>query len=128
LPPLPTFKIQIKDTNTKLDQIISNVVQGEIMFHLSDPTHGIQAIKFIHVHFGKTKFLVRRVRMKWHGMGAINAFWIISLFRGARPPRWIHSFMDIDNKGFRVIVHVCKDGFLLAWMEELRAIILALSC
>jgi hypothetical protein len=42
-----------KGQQNKVYQLIGNVMHGEIMFHLSDPTHGVQAIKFIHLNFGK---------------------------------------------------------------------------
>jgi hypothetical protein len=44
------------------------------VFHLSDPAHGILAIKFIHVNFGKIKFMMRGGGMKGHGLGGVSAF------------------------------------------------------
>jgi hypothetical protein len=46
------------------------------MFHLSDPTHGIRAIKFSHLKFGKTQFTINMVGMKGHGMGGFNTLWV----------------------------------------------------
>jgi hypothetical protein len=58
----------------KFGQIISNSMQGEIMFHLSNPSYGVQAIKFIHINFGKMKVMMKGVGMKGHGMGGFISF------------------------------------------------------
>jgi surfactin synthase thioesterase subunit len=49
-------------------------MKGEIMFHLSDPTHGIRAIKFVHLNYGKMEVMRKGVGMKGHSMGGCNAF------------------------------------------------------
>jgi hypothetical protein len=73
-PPFPVFRIQIKDTDMKFGQIVCNAMQGEIMFHLSNPAGGVQAIKFSHIDFGKMKIKMKGVGMKGHVMGGVISF------------------------------------------------------
>jgi hypothetical protein len=46
--PFPSFWIQIENAIMKLGQLISNAMEGEIVFHLSNPGLWIRAIKFVH--------------------------------------------------------------------------------
>jgi len=73
--------IQIKDTITKFFQIISDAMEGEIMFHLSDPTRGIRAIKFVHLNSMKTQFVMKVIGMKGVEMGRFDVFMVGRLLK-----------------------------------------------
>jgi hypothetical protein len=76
LPPLLTFKIQIDDTLTNFSQLISDSMQGEVMFHLSDPTNGIQAINFVHLDSEKTQFVMKVMGVRAMEKGRFGIFMI----------------------------------------------------
>jgi hypothetical protein len=81
--------------------MISNVVQGEILFHLSDPTHGIRAIKFVHLNSGKTQFAMKVIGMKGLQMGGVGIFMVGRLFRGGRVRGLAHPFVEFGFKGVK---------------------------
>jgi len=64
--------------------IISDSMQREIMFHLINPTDGIQAIKFIHIDSRKIQFMLKVVGMKGSGMRGFDALWVIRWCRRER--------------------------------------------
>jgi len=51
-------------------------MQGEVMFHLSDPTSGIQAINFVHLDSRKTQFLMKVMGMRAMEKGRFGIFMI----------------------------------------------------
>jgi hypothetical protein len=53
----------------KFGQAISDAMQGEVVFHLSDQTSGIRAIKFVHLDSWKTQIMMKRVGLKLLGIG-----------------------------------------------------------
>jgi hypothetical protein len=77
----------MENTISQFGQLISNVVQREIVFHLSDPTSGIRAIKFVHLHARGTHFPLKFVGRKRGGMGVFKS--PIKVLRcGRREMRW----------------------------------------
>jgi hypothetical protein len=74
LPPFPASRIQIEEIIMKFGQLINNSMQGEIMFHLSDPACGIRAIKFVHLNSRKMGVTMKGVGMKGHIMGRFLTF------------------------------------------------------
>jgi hypothetical protein len=80
-PPLLAFKIQIENNIVNFGQLISNAMQRKIMLHLSDPTHGIGAIKFIDLKSMKMMVMMKGVGVKIHRMRGINTIWFV---RGGR--------------------------------------------
>jgi hypothetical protein len=66
---LPATKIE--KNIKKFFQLISNVMQRKIMLHLSDPTRGIEAIKFIDLISRKTGVTMKGVGLKDHIMGGV---------------------------------------------------------
>ena len=51
LPPLPYFLIQVEDPHTKFVQVIHNIMERKVLFHLRKPTSWFETIKFVHIHF-----------------------------------------------------------------------------
>jgi hypothetical protein len=52
-------------------------MQRKIILHLSDPTHGIGAIKFIDLNMGKTGVMMKEVGLKMQRMRGINNIWLV---------------------------------------------------
>jgi hypothetical protein len=70
-PPLPLFKIQIENNIMKFGKLIDNAMHRELMLHLSDPTCGVRAIKFIDLNWRRTGVKMK-VGFKKHRMGRTN--------------------------------------------------------
>jgi hypothetical protein len=51
------------------------------MLHLGDPSYGIEAIKFVDLNLGKTRFTLKGVGMKGHSMGGVNIVYLGGFFR-----------------------------------------------
>jgi hypothetical protein len=60
------------EQHNKFGQLTDNAMQREIMLHLSDPTCGVEAIKFIDLNSKKTRVMMKGVGLKNHRMGGIN--------------------------------------------------------
>jgi hypothetical protein len=56
----------------KFFQLINNTMQRKIILHLSDPTHGFGAIKFIDLNVGKMGVTMKGFGLKYHRIGGIN--------------------------------------------------------
>jgi hypothetical protein len=62
----------MENTILEFGQVICNVVERELMFHLGDPTSGVQAIKFVYIHPRKAYVSLKVMGLK--GMGRIFTF------------------------------------------------------
>jgi hypothetical protein len=71
----------MENTIPEFGKLISNVVQREIMFHLGDPTGGIRAIKFVHIHSRKEKFPLKGMGLKIMRMVGCLTFKVQRLVR-----------------------------------------------
>jgi hypothetical protein len=69
------------------------------MFHLSDPTHGIRTIKFVHLNSRKMSFVVKVIGMKGLEMGRISVFMVGRLSIGGRVQGLAHPFVKFDFDG-----------------------------
>jgi hypothetical protein len=54
------------------------------MFHLSDPTHGVRAIKFVHLNSWKVHVTMKVIGMRTLEMGRVGLFMIGRLFKRVR--------------------------------------------
>jgi hypothetical protein len=71
LPEFPTFLIQVQNPYMEFGIIISNIMKGEVLFHLRNPLDWVGTIKFIHVKFGNLS--PRRWRTP-RGVGGLSMF------------------------------------------------------
>jgi len=62
----------MENTIPEFGQVICNVVEREIMFHLGDPTSGVRAIKFGYIHPWKAYVPLKVMGLK--GMGRSFTF------------------------------------------------------
>jgi hypothetical protein len=67
----------MENTIPEFDQLISNVVQREIVFHLSDPAYGIRAIIFFHLHSRGMQVPLKVVGRKRCRLGGFKTFRVI---------------------------------------------------
>jgi hypothetical protein len=77
----------MENTIPEFGQLISNVIQREIVFHLSDPTCGIRAIKFVHLHMRGMQVPLKVVGRKRGGLGGFRTFRVIRC--GRRERIWV---------------------------------------
>jgi hypothetical protein len=102
LPPLPVFLIQVQNPYMEFGLIISNIMKGEVLFHLRNPPGWVGTIKFMHVNFGHliprrwrtlrgaiglSMFIVRRVKFFWVWLNILT-------------PKELHQFVDLLVKGY----------------------------
>jgi hypothetical protein len=90
----------------KFRQIISNVMQGEVMFHLSDLACGIQAIKFVHLNSRKTHFEMKMIGKSGMEMGRVGIFMIGRLFIEGRAHGSTHQFFKCVVDGGILVLEV----------------------
>jgi hypothetical protein len=69
----------MENTIPEFGQVIYNVVEREIMFHLGDPTSGVRAIKFGYIHPRKVY-----VPLKVMGLIGMGRSFTFSLFMCSR--------------------------------------------
>jgi hypothetical protein len=74
-------------------------MQRKIMFHLSDPTCGIQAIKFIDLNSGKMGVAMKMMEMRVVEKGKFNVFLIERFFKGGRVKGLAHQFFECGIDG-----------------------------
>lgn len=82
LPPLPAFWIKLRDPHSKFVHVIHNIMEGEVMLHLRNPTNRVGTIKFMHIHFREMAPCV--VILKWGVIHTQERVWmtIFTLVRG----------------------------------------------
>ena len=105
------------------------------MLHLSDPTHGIKAIKFIDLKAGKTRVTMKGVGLKIQRMRGINNIWLV---QGGRTQGAVQQLVDNRLEGVKLVyefgfhgvkfmlesgIKLCKAGFgranfldVICWM------------
>jgi hypothetical protein len=64
----------MENTIPEFSQVIYNVVEREIMFHLGDPTSGVRAIKFGYIHPRKAYVPLKVMGLKGMGLGRSFTF------------------------------------------------------
>jgi hypothetical protein len=64
------------------------------MFHLSDPGCWIQAIKFVHLNFGKMGVMREGVGMQVQRPVGVNIFSIERWVRGGRTLEFVHELLE----------------------------------
>jgi hypothetical protein len=69
----------MENTIPEFGQVIGNVVEREIMFHLGDPNSGVQAIKFCYIHPRKVYVPLKVMGLK--GMGRSFTFSLFMCIR-----------------------------------------------
>jgi hypothetical protein len=101
LPPLLTFLIHVQNPYMEVGLIISNIMKGEVLFHLRNPPRWVGTIKFMHVNFGH---LTPRRWRTLRGAGGLSMFimrrltffwvWLNILTREE-----LHQFVEFLVKG-----------------------------
>jgi hypothetical protein len=75
-------------------------MQRKIMIHLSHPTRGIEAIKFIDLKEGKTGVTMKGVLLQMKIMSGINNIWLV---RGGRTQSAVQQLVDNRLEGVKLV-------------------------
>jgi hypothetical protein len=96
----------MENTIPEFSQLISNVVQREIVFHLSDLTCGIRAIKFIHIHTRGTWVQFKVVGRKRGGLRGFRTFKFIRCGRR----EWMWGGLKQDGQIIHCVLTLLTQG------------------
>jgi hypothetical protein len=110
LTPFPKLWIQIEDTIIKFGHIINNSMEGEIMFHLSDPCSEIRSIKCFYFKSGKARVMRNGIRMKGHIKVRVLTFIVGMFLKGGRSKGLFQPLGDRGKLTLSLCQFTCNFG------------------